>query len=883
MRNRRNLLVLLAALTSSAVVESQFVTSAYGQAAKPNIVVIISDDMGYTDTSPYGSEILTPNLQRMADNGLRFSDFYATPRCSPSRAALITGQYSHAVGVGHLSDGPTANGGPGYVNDLNRTSNQTMAEMLRGAGYATQAIGKWHVTPKYGVNTSEADKYNWPLQRGFDQFYGTIRGGASFYDPVALVRDNAFVSPFSAAERANYDKAYYTVADYVNSQQLVNANPSARPSDSFYHFTDAITDHSVGFINDHFGNATTKDKPLFQYVAYTAAHWPLHALPEDAKVYESVYNAGYESVRQARFTKAKQAGLVPANSELPPMTLDNWSAMSAAMKNYEIEAMKQYAGQVSQMDRGIGKIMDALQANGQLDNTLILYMQDNGANHEGGLSPNTVTNPPANRAANPTLPTQSMDMLQPALQPSQTRDGYVVRGNNGANPVNNVGAPDTYEYLSQQWGNVSNAMFQTYKSDTGEGGIASPLIAYWGNGIAANLRGGVVHDPSHLIDIMATLQDVTDASYPAAGGAVRPLDGVSLASTFTGGSVQRDVPLFWEHEGWRAARKGDWKLMASGPSGIWELYDMSSDRAELHNVATAHPQVVSNLASQWEGWAAANQVTPWPWSPQYQNLLPNQKPVIHLKLDEPSVLNGSQLADTQGATYTFAANDAADHAVNAGVPAGLGGAVRFNNSNNNSDVIRINSTLVPYGRQARSLAAWVNVASVNATDDNRLFAYQSSDATNGSWFAITLDDTDNDNQDIEAIRFRYTGSHTYAPVGGPIAMNAWFHIAVVMPEAATAGLVEVYINGVKAGLVSTTTSGVLLDTLAGDLGIGGRPDSQFNLGFEGMIADFQLYNRALSGDQVLELFNNPGNAVPEPTAAVVGGAAGTMLLRRSRK
>ena len=580
---------------------------------KPNIIIILTDDMGYTDVSPYGSEISTPNLDFLANNGLRYSDFYVTPRCSPTRACLLTGQYSHAAGMGHLT-GNAQNNNPGFANDLERQNVSTIPEMLKTVGYRSHIIGKWHVAREREKDTPFEKKYNWPLQRGFDQFYGTIVGGGSFYDPGMLTRDNTPISPFSDAEQAIYPKRLFTVAAYDEATQIATNNPNATPSDSYYHYTDAISDQTVRYINEHFQNPNTKDQPLFQYVAYTSAHWPLHGIPEDQESYNNVYNNGYAPIREARFQKVKQDGLVSLNTQLPQMDQDNWSTMTPEMRWYQEMEMKTYAGMITQMDRGIGRIIDALRTNEQLENTLILYMHDNGGNHEGGHSPNTVSSDLPYRPNNPVLPTRDKNFIVTGVRPTQTRDGYKLRGPDGGRPTRNVGAPDTYEYGSKQWGNVSNTPFQEYKSDASEGGIASPLIAYWGNGISENLKGSVVKDPSHLIDIMATIQDITKASY---SNDKRPLAGVSLSSHFTGGSINRGKPLFWEHEGWQAVRDGKWKILTKGAISPWELYDMENDRSETNDLALQHPEIVERLADEWDRWASENQVVPWPWGNRY--------------------------------------------------------------------------------------------------------------------------------------------------------------------------------------------------------------------------------------------------------------------------
>jgi arylsulfatase len=307
-------------------------------AAPPNIVVIMSDDMGFSDIGCYGGEIQTPTLDRLAAGGLRLTHFYNTARCCPTRACLLTGLYPHQAGIGHMMED---RGLDGYRGDLNRRC-ATIAEVLRPAGYGTYAVGKWHVTKATQPN---GNKDNWPLQRGFDRYYGTITGAGNFYDPGTLSRDNKMISPFADAE-------------YQPKQ---------------YYYTDAISDHAVRFIGDH--HRASGEKPLFLYVAYTAAHWPMHALDEDIAKYKGKYDSGYEPIRQARLERSKRLGLVVENTELSPMAGD-WSSVTD--KAWEARCMEVYAAMIDRMDQGIGRIVAELTRTGRLENTLIFFLQDNG-------------------------------------------------------------------------------------------------------------------------------------------------------------------------------------------------------------------------------------------------------------------------------------------------------------------------------------------------------------------------------------------------------------------------------------------------------------------------------------------------------------------------
>jgi arylsulfatase len=540
-------------------------------AAPPNIVVIMSDDMGYSDLGCYGGEIQTPTLDKLAAGGLRLTQFYNTARCCPTRASLLTGLYPHQAGIGHMMED---RGLDGYRGDLNRRC-LTMAQVLRPAGYGTYAVGKWHVTK---AARPEGPKDNWPLQRGFDRYYGTITGAGNFYDPGTLTRDNAMISPYA-------DKEY-------------------QPEK--YYYTDAISDHAIRYIGDH--HQKSADKPLFLYVAYTAAHWPMHAPDEEIAKYRGKYDGGYEPVRRARFERMKQLGLIPASAEFTA-TVGDWAAMND--KAWEARCMEVYAAMISRMDQGIGRIVAELERTGRLENTLIFFLQDNGGCAETiGRQP--TPNVAAQRPAKPPLEPQPADFIDLTVRATRTRDGYNVRTGPGAMP----GPHDTYIAYGQGWANVSNTPFREYKHWVHEGGISTPLIVHWP--AAIKRRGELERQPGHLIDIMATCVEVAGAAYPKdhAGQAIQPLEGRSLVPAFDGKPIQREA-IYWEHEGNRAIRIGNWKLVAKGPAGAWELYDIDKDRSELHDLASQQPDRAKQMISQWEAWARRAAVLPWIWQPAY--------------------------------------------------------------------------------------------------------------------------------------------------------------------------------------------------------------------------------------------------------------------------
>jgi arylsulfatase len=513
-----------------------------GASSRPNIVLILADDMGFSDLGCYGGEIRTPNLDALAAGGLRFTQFYNTARCCPTRASLLTGLYPHQAGMGFMSD-PAGYSSGNWINDWYRgdlrPDTMTIAEALKPVGYRSYAVGKWHVTKEMEGKS----KHNWPLQRGFDRYYGIIPGAANYFTPGRLTRDNTTIQ--------------------------FDADPDYHPAR--YYLTDAIADNAVRYVNDHTKQNT--GQPFFLYVAFTAAHWPLHALPEDIARYKGKYDDGYEPIRQARFTRAKKFGVIDPQWDLSAQVGD-WSAMPR--KDWEARCMEVYAAQVDRMDQNVGKIVAALRSAGQLDNTLIFFLQDNGACAE-----------PVGRNAK-----------------------------KGSAPPPMPGGKETFLAYGAAWANVSNTPFRYYKHFVHEGGISTPLIVHWPAFIKRH--GDLEHQPGHLIDIMATCVDVAGATYPARhhGLQIQPLEGCSLTPAFSARPIQRDA-IFWEHEGNRALRVENWKLVAKGAAGPWELYDMSLDRTEMHDLAVRQPERLKSMSSLWDQWARRTHAIPWPWKPPY--------------------------------------------------------------------------------------------------------------------------------------------------------------------------------------------------------------------------------------------------------------------------
>ena len=527
------------------------------EAPRPNIVLIMSDDMGYSDLGCYGGEIKTPHLDKLAANGLRYTSFYNTGRCCPTRASLLTGLYAHQAGIGQMTDDF---GQPGYRGDLSHNA-VTLAEAVKPAGYRTYMTGKWHVTTQL---KPDGDKANWPRQRGFDRFYGTITGAGNFYDPWTLTRENEAITPEN--------------------------DPVYQPER--YHYTEAISDNAVMFANEHAQKHAAE--PFLMYVAYTAAHWPLHAFPEDIAKYKGRYDAGYAAIREARFKRMRDMGLIPNEWELSPSP-QRWEDLPEEKRAWELRCMETYAAMVHAMDRGIGRLVAALEANGQLDNTLILYLHDNGGCAESMgryQRKNTLEG----------IVPMKKDELQTKMIPARSREGLPVL----TGPKVMPGPSETYIAYGQGWANVSNTPFRLYKANNHEGGIATPLIAHWPKGIKSH--GEFRNRPGHLIDIMPTVVELAGANYP--GGEILPREGASLAASFTK-DENPNRTILWEHYDSRAIRRGKWKLVGL-PKKPWELYDIEADRAEMHDLSKQNPETTKELSDLWEKEAHRTLIYPRP-------------------------------------------------------------------------------------------------------------------------------------------------------------------------------------------------------------------------------------------------------------------------------
>lgn len=517
---------------------------------KPNILLILADDLGWSDLGCYGGEIQTPNLDALAKGGLRFTQFYNTARCCPTRASLLTGLYPHQAGVGAMSNdrGPQY---PGYRGTL-QSNTVTLAEVVRSAGYRTYMVGKWHLHNQHDVK---------PTDRGFDEFYGMLGGYNSCWE----------------------EKPFYSRWPKDRVPRTYTSAKDGQPG-SFYS-TDAFADYSLDFL----AAARKVNQPFFLYLAFNAPHFPLHAHESDIAKYEAMYfEKGWDVIREERLARQKELGLVPKDLALTPRSgvppkshakpspyagKENpaWSSLPEDRRRDLARRMAVYAAMVDRLDVAVGRVVNDLKQHEQFDNTLILFLSDNGACWEWDPLGFDVSSSPKN---------------------------ILHTGDD----LKKVGGPDSYISYGSTWANAGNTPWRLYKHFSHEGGIRTPLIVHWPAGLKA--RAELRTQPGHIVDLMPTFAAVSGAQYLSErdGVKVQPMEGRSLLPAFENQSIGRAAPLFFEHEGSRAVRDGKWKLVSLS-ADAWELYDLDAEPTEMRNLASAMPGKVRDLAVQWEAWA----------------------------------------------------------------------------------------------------------------------------------------------------------------------------------------------------------------------------------------------------------------------------------------
>ena len=479
-------------------------SSMAAKASRPNIILIMCDDMGWSDIGCYGGEVQTPTLDRMAREGMRFTQFYNNAKCTTTRASILTGLYPRRGEGGLL-----------------RTNMVTLGEAMKLAGYQTSLSGKWHLG---------SDETTHPFKRGFDEYYGLLDGACNFFDPKQ--RDpkykGARIRKFGENDRELFEfpKDYYT--------------------------TDAFTDHAIKSLNKF----SEKDEPFFLHVCYTAPHYPLHAKPEDIAKYRGKFKMGWNKMREQRHKRMKEMGLIDPKWKLSSRDSRAYD-WASANHDHEDLRMAVYAAMIDSMDQNIGRLMAALKKSGEADNTLVLFLSDNGgcAEEPGGRSPKIIPGP-----------------------------------------------KDFYAAVGPSWGWAQNAPFRRYKKWAHEGGIATPCIAWWPGQIKAN---SITKEVGHIIDFMPTFLELAGGKYPAKhkGNDILPVEGKSLLPILNGGKRGGHDQIAWQWSGNRALREGKWKLVWDKLDKRWSLFDLEADRTETNDLASTNPKRVVRLKKDWFAWA----------------------------------------------------------------------------------------------------------------------------------------------------------------------------------------------------------------------------------------------------------------------------------------
>lgn len=545
--------------------EPAWVPRARPAAGAPNIVIVLVDDMGYSDTGPFGSEIPTPTLDRLAERGVRLTNYHTMPLCSPARAALLTGLNPHRLGYALVANADP--GFPGYGMEI-ADDVPTLAQLLHDAGYATYAVGKWHLTRDSASNAAD-DRRNWPLQKGFDQYYGVLEGLTSLFHPHQLVRDN---SPLDIDEL-----------------------PAG------YYYTDDITDQAISMVTSL--RAHDPDKPFFLYVAHNAVHGPLQARPEDIERHRGSYDGGWDALREARFRRQLEAGLFPPGTRLPSRNFEAgfevgaWADLEPREQWLYARYMEVYAAMVDNIDQNLGRLVDVLDILGELDNTIILFTSDNGGTGEGG--------------AEGTRSYFSRFVHHPGLpadwNPDVEREAELI------------GGPRSLVHYPRGWGMASNTPFRLYKGQTYAGGVRVPFVLSWPAGLRPCGDTGIRTQYQYVTDVAPTLLELAGVRRPERRleKVVQELDGVSFATVLARpDEVSTHPEQYCEMIGNRSYYRDGWKLVtlhhpgAPYDDGEWALYDLARDPTEIDDISVDHPVVVRELADAWEKAAWRNGVFP---------------------------------------------------------------------------------------------------------------------------------------------------------------------------------------------------------------------------------------------------------------------------------
>lgn len=764
-------------LSASAILPA--IGMAQSQPSKPNIMLIVVDDMGYSDLGCFGGEINTPNIDGLANNGVRFTQFFNSGRSCPSRACLLTGMYAQQVGITGMG--------------LSLTKNcVTIPEALKSVGYQTAMAGKWHLSLTQGLGNN-TDQMAWlshqnyfnnkafapidtyPCNRGFDEHWGTIWGVVDHFDPFSLVHN---------------DQPIYT---------------DAIPSD--FYSTDFITQKTIDLIDD----MSAKPEPFFMYVSFNAPHWPVQAKPEDIAKYKGKYDSGWDVLRQNRYDKMVEMGLVNPD-ETPNAKNESGIAWeSANNKAMQAANMEVHAAMVDCVDQGIGKIINELKAKGVYDNTIIIFTSDNGASSEN-------------------YDIGSFD------RPDRIRTGEMITHN-----AQVPGSELTFNYLGQGWAGAVNTPFRYWKSESFHGGTAAPTIIQWPAGLTAE-KGSISGEPCHFIDLMPTCLEVSGATYPTTynGNAIQPLvkEGRSLVPLIEGqGTWNGERTLFWEHENGRAVRVGNWKMTAL-KNGGWQLFDLSTDYSETKNVAAEHPDKVSELKTLWNNWAKSVGLS-----------VPVEIPDTPKELVFYYPFDGS-LTDNSNNNYPLTPVGSSFAEGKIGQALSLNGSGQYVDFNTTGTVNTQNSQY--------TVCAWVydedtNIPTAGTPENGYYFRDEiilAQKDNNGTGRIVLYSRVENPTTggDVRYFYNNFLGGKQNPASVGSFKRGEWQHIAAVCNPSDNT--VTYYVNGEIDKTVSTNK----FEACTGGFRIGGhKAGKDF---WHGKIDELYLFKGLLSGDEIRSIRDN---------------------------
>jgi arylsulfatase len=753
---------------------------------RPNIMLILVDDLGYSDLGCYGGEIKTPNLDSLAGEGVRFTQFYNCARSCPSRASLMTGMYAQQVGI------------TGMGLSLSNSC-VTIPEALKAADYQTGMAGKWHLSLTQGRGNKEeqmqwlahqadfgdfAPQATYPSRRGFDEHWGTIWGVGDYFDPFSLVH---------------------------------NEEPIATVPDDFY-MTDFVTEKTIDMIDDF----SKQDKPFFMYVAYTAPHWPLHAKPEDIAKYKGKYNDGWDALRQTRYNRMIQMGLidpaqVPFAANESGRLWENETNKEWLAKNMEV-----HAAMVDCVDQGVGKIIEKLKASGEYDNTIILFMSDNGASSENYT-------------------------IGDFDRPDRLRNGTSIV-HNAPDP----GAENTYNYIGNGWAGAVNTPFRYWKVESFHGGVATPCIVRLPAGMTQAQGGSIIRQPGHFIDVMPTCLAWAGATYPTSysGYTIQPLapEARSLKPLLENPNLAQDErTLFWEHENGRGVRVGDWKLVALRNAG-WELYNLAADLSETNNVAVEYPAKVRELKALWNGWAKGVGLSVTEDAPDTEVELAFYYPFDET-LDDASDNRYPLTASANG--YAF----------------GEGKYGKSLSLDGNAQYLDLNTTgIVNTGNTQYTVCAWIYdeetaIPASGAAEngyyirDEILLAQKDNNGT-GRIVLYTRVENPTGGGDVRYLFNNFLGGKQNISTPGLFEREKWKHVAVLCDPVSKN--VTYYVDGVRDVTVSTNT----FEACTGGFRIGGHKAGKDY--WHGKIDELYLFKGLLSKEDILKIKNNTYFDTPSP-------------------